>query len=153
MGVPSDIAHVMHPDGRTTPAMFVEVSADCKVHDRLTVKQCQLHCTRPTYGHLQVVLIVAQDLGMKPGKVGAQCAHAAVGLYKFTVAQKTPWLSAWEVGKTLVPYVLRVTAVYPTLCLPCTSAAGFDLLEHGHGRNEGCFCKILHHDRLLSSYG
>ncbi|KAL3143382.1 ubiquitin C-terminal hydrolase Ubp14 [Trebouxia sp. C0009 RCD-2024] len=73
MGVPSDIPHVLHPDGRSTPAMFVEVTADCKV-----------------------VLIVAQDLRMSPGKVGAQCAHAAVGLYKLTVAQKAPWLGAWE---------------------------------------------------------
>lgn len=31
MGVPSDISHVLHPDGRSTPAMFVEVTADCKV--------------------------------------------------------------------------------------------------------------------------
>ncbi len=31
MGVPSDVSHVMHPDGHRTPAMFVEVSADCKV--------------------------------------------------------------------------------------------------------------------------
>ncbi|KAL3133837.1 hypothetical protein ABBQ32_008308 [Trebouxia sp. C0010 RCD-2024] len=73
MGVPSDISHILHPDGRSTPAMFVEVTADCKV-----------------------VLIVAQDLGMSPGKVGAQCAHAAVGLYKLTVALKAPWLGAWE---------------------------------------------------------
>ena len=50
---------------------------------------------------LQVVLIVAQDLGMSPGKIGAQCAHAAVGLYKLTVAQKAPWLAAWEVGTPL----------------------------------------------------
>lgn len=33
MGVPSDIAHVMHPDGQSTPAMFVQVDADCKVHN------------------------------------------------------------------------------------------------------------------------
>jgi len=31
MGMPSDMSHVLHPDGRKTPAMFVEVSADCKV--------------------------------------------------------------------------------------------------------------------------
>lgn len=55
-------------------------------------------CAKLTCGILQVVLIVAQDLGMSPGKVGAQCAHAAVGLYKLTVALKAPWLGAWEVG-------------------------------------------------------
>ena len=49
---------------------------------------------------LKVVLIVRRDLNMKPGKIGAQCAHAAVGLYKVTVAQRAPWLSAWEVCKT-----------------------------------------------------
>ena len=31
MGVPSDMSHVMHPDGLRTPAMFVDISADCKV--------------------------------------------------------------------------------------------------------------------------
>ena len=49
----------------------------------------------------QVVLIVRQDLNMKAGKIGAQCAHAAVGLYKLTVAQRAPWLSAWEVCKSI----------------------------------------------------
>ena len=68
--------------------------------------------------YLQVVLIIAQNLGMRPRKVGAQCAHAAVGLYKVTVAEKAPWLSAWEVGKTLV-YVLKSLQHYPTLCVPC----------------------------------
>ena len=129
MGVPSDIAHIMHPDGQSTPAMFVEVSADCKVRYMLTVKQCKLHLTKLTFGKLQVVLIVAQDLGMRPGKVGAQCAHAAVGLYKATVARKAPWLSAWEVGKTPV-YVLKCVQQYPTPCVPCASAAGFVLWSH-----------------------
>ena len=69
---------------------------------------------------------------MKPGKVGAQCAHAAVGLYKVTVAQKAPWVSAWEVGKTLVLHVLWITAVHPT---QCASAAGFGLFEHSHGKS------------------
>lgn len=67
------------------------------------------------YSNLQVVLIVAQDLGMRPGKIGAQCAHAAVGLYKITVAQKAPWLSAWEVGKPLVPHVCKLTVALPPL--------------------------------------
>lgn len=73
LGVPSDVSHVMHPDGQRTPAMFVEVSADCKV-----------------------VLLVVRALNMSPGKIGAQCAHAAVGLYKVTLANRAPWLSAWE---------------------------------------------------------
>lgn len=44
-----------------------------------------------------MVLVVARELGMSPGKVGAQCAHAAVGLYKRLAAQRAPWLRAWEV--------------------------------------------------------
>ncbi len=39
----------------------------------------------------QVVLVVAQNLGMSPGKLGAQCAHAAVGLYKLMVQRRLPW--------------------------------------------------------------
>lgn len=47
---------------------------------------------------MQVVLVVAQDLHMSPGKLAAQCAHAAVGLYKLMARQRIPWLAAWEVG-------------------------------------------------------
>ena len=46
---------------------------------------------------VQVVLVVAQDLHMSPGKLAAQCAHAAVGIYKLMVRQGVPWLAAWEV--------------------------------------------------------
>ena len=52
MGVPSDVAHIMHPDGQSTPAMFVEVSADCKVRLVFTVKQCKLQFTEQTYCRL-----------------------------------------------------------------------------------------------------
>lgn len=101
MGMPSDIPHVLHPDGRKTPAMFVEVSADCKVSSCHAA--CGLHSSfcwsmQHTCCHLQVVLIVMRSLHMSPGKIGAQCAHAAVGLYKVIVTNRAPWLSAWEVG-------------------------------------------------------
>lgn len=144
MGVPSDVAHIMHPDGRTTPAMFVEVSADCKVHLRSTTKHCKLHPTQLTYGNLQVVLIVAQDLGMRPGKVGAQCAHAAVGLYKVTVAQKAPWLSAWEVCKTLVPYVFRISAVLLHPTYPLCACRWFPATQNalGAGPLFAIFCPM-----------
>lgn len=41
--------------------------------------------------------MVARELGMSPGKVGAQCAHAAVGLFRQLAARRAPWLRAWEV--------------------------------------------------------
>ena len=48
MGVPSDISHVLHPDGRSTPAMFVEVTADCKVCIILgTIPYRQASCSAP----------------------------------------------------------------------------------------------------------
>ena len=47
---------------------------------------------------MQVVLVVVRALNMSAGKIGAQCAHAAVGLYKILVANRVPWLSAWEVS-------------------------------------------------------
>jgi len=101
MGMPSDMSHVLHPDGRKTPAMFVEVSADCKVSPHHAA--CGMHSSlcwsfEHTCCHLQVVLIVVRSLHMSPGKIGAQCAHAAVGLYKVIVTNRAPWLSAWEVG-------------------------------------------------------
>jgi peptidyl-tRNA hydrolase, PTH2 family len=46
---------------------------------------------------IQVVLVVARALGMSAGKVGAQCAHAAVGLYRQLAVRRAPWLRAWEV--------------------------------------------------------
>ena len=48
---------------------------------------------------MQVVLVVARALGMSAGKVGAQCAHAAVGLYRQLVVRRAPWLRAWEVSR------------------------------------------------------
>ena len=41
--------------------------------------------------------MVARALGMSAGKVGAQCAHAAVGLYRQLAVCRAPWLRAWEV--------------------------------------------------------
>ncbi|DBA75181.1 TPA: ubiquitin-specific protease ubp14, variant 4 [Trebouxia sp. C0004] len=105
MGMPSDISHVVHPDGRKTPAMFVEVSADCKVsscHAACGMHSSMCWSIEHTCWHLQVVLIVVRSLHMSPGKIGAQCAHAAVGLYKVIVTNRAPWLSAWEVGSFAV---------------------------------------------------
>lgn len=47
---------------------------------------------------MQVVLVVVRALEMSAGKACAQCAHAAVGLYKVMMAKRVPWLSAWEVN-------------------------------------------------------
>ena len=52
----------------------------------------------------QVVLVVAQSLGMSQGKIAAQCAHAILGLYRRLQHNRTPWMQAWEVGKNL-PHV------------------------------------------------
>ncbi|KAK9847454.1 hypothetical protein WJX84_008621 [Apatococcus fuscideae] len=73
LGIPTGSPLVMHPDGAETPAFVSGVGCECKV-----------------------VLVVAQDLGMSPGKLAAQCAHAAVGLYKLMAHRRVPWLAAWE---------------------------------------------------------
>eukprot|EP00891_Asterochloris_glomerata_P003698 jgi/Astpho2/3698/Aster-04887 len=49
-----------------------------------------------TIGLLQVVFVVAGDLGMSPGKLAAQVAHAAVGLHRVLLEGRYPWLPAWE---------------------------------------------------------
>lgn len=36
-------------------------------------------------GECKVVLVIPLGLNMSPGKVGAQCAHAAVGMYRVCV--------------------------------------------------------------------
>lgn len=56
----------------------------------------------------KMVLLVRRDLEMGKGKTGAQCAHAAVGLYKSLRRSKDERLKEWEaVGATKV--ALRVS--------------------------------------------
>ena len=55
--------------------------------------------------------MVARDLGMSPGKVGAQCAHAAVGLYRQLAVRRAPWLRAWEV-MALHPCCGKIASFY-----------------------------------------
>ncbi len=52
----------------------------------------------PTAAHAEakVVLCVVASLGMSAGKVAAQAAHAAVGLFRRMQDERPPWLSAWE---------------------------------------------------------
>ena len=47
---------------------------------------------------VQAVLVVAANLLMTSGKIGSQCAHAAVGLYKVMMANRVPWYPAFEVS-------------------------------------------------------
>ena len=47
---------------------------------------------------VQAVLVVNSALKMSAGKIGAQCAHAAVGLYKQMYINGVPWLPSWEVS-------------------------------------------------------
>ncbi|CAH1400792.1 unnamed protein product [Nezara viridula] len=37
---------------------------------------------REGYGNVKMVLVVRNDLGMRKGKIAAQCAHAVLGCYK-----------------------------------------------------------------------
>lgn len=43
-----------------------------------------------------MVLVVRKDLGMKQGKIAAQCAHAAVGIYAKLNRTQSDRLRAWE---------------------------------------------------------
>lgn len=44
---------------------------------------------------LKLVLVVRQDLKMGKGKIGAQCGHASVGIYRRAVKSKDPYLDPW----------------------------------------------------------
>ena len=71
------------------------LASTLQLQHQVSVTQTPPHHTT---GAVQVVLVVAQNLHMSPGKLAAQCAHAAVGLYKLMARQRIPWLAAWEVG-------------------------------------------------------
>ena len=47
---------------------------------------------------VQAVLVVDTSLKMSIGKTAAQCAHAAVGVFKGMHINAVPWLQAWEVS-------------------------------------------------------
>lgn len=46
-------------------------------------------------GSYKAVLLVNSSLKMSPGKIGAQCAHAALGLFRRLQASHAPWLDVW----------------------------------------------------------
>ena len=77
---------------------------------------------------MQAVLVVNSSLKMSAGKIGAQCAHAAVGLYKQMYINGVPWLPSWEVEDLLSPLLLpslhfpSLSAVPSCLCYRCTVA-------------------------------
>ncbi len=93
----------------------------CLRYDRTASRGC-LRCpgkhsmTRMSIPWPQVVLVVLMELRMSPGKIGAQCAHAALGLYRKLVSLRVPWLSAWEVRERGCRGRRRV-------CLPGSCAA------------------------------
>ncbi|XVE71016.1 hypothetical protein DITRI_Ditri10aG0116100 [Diplodiscus trichospermus] len=45
---------------------------------------------------LKMVLVVRQDLKMKPGKIASQCAHAATGMYADLMQSDRSLLRQWE---------------------------------------------------------
>lgn len=59
-------------------------------------------------GSTKMVLIVRADLKMGPGKMAAQCSHAAVGLYASARKNNEAMLKNWELnGQPKI--VLKVT--------------------------------------------
>ena len=79
--------------------VLLGVGVECKVH-RCSTSSLSCLCPRqwPEQAQpAQVVLIVAQHLGMGLGKTAAQCAHACLGLYKQMASSHLPQLQAWEV--------------------------------------------------------
>ena len=73
---------------------------------------------------LQAVLVVNSALKMSSGKIAAQCAHAAVGLYKNMYINGVPWLASWEVSPAYwkaaqrLAYQAAVGTVLPKQCTP-----------------------------------
>ncbi|CAH1400716.1 unnamed protein product [Nezara viridula] len=51
---------------------------------------------REGYGNVKMVLVVRNDLGMRKGKIAAQCAHAVLGCYKSASSSCPDILNEWE---------------------------------------------------------
>jgi PTH2 family peptidyl-tRNA hydrolase len=89
----------------SSPRSGGAVDADLKmcVCLRLVLTNSFLHLACNRY------LLVRDDLRMKPGKVAAQCAHAAIGAYKAALVHggATTVLRAWE-SSGAAKVVLRV---------------------------------------------
>ena len=47
-------------------------------------------------GGIKMMLIVRTDIGMTKGKIGAQCGHAALGLYQEILKNKSPIGEVWR---------------------------------------------------------
>ena len=57
----------------------------------------------PPGTEVKLMLVVREDLGMSAGKVGAQCAHAAVGIVEKLRGKKDALLDAWAAcGQTKI---------------------------------------------------
>ncbi|KAF6766188.1 PTH2-domain-containing protein [Ephemerocybe angulata] len=64
----------------------------------------------------KLALVVRMDLGMKPGKIAAQCSHATLACYKDLVTSNSRLLRHWErTGQTKV--VLRCASEEELLTL------------------------------------
>lgn len=46
--------------------------------------------------NLKMVMVVRTDLGMKKGKIAAQCSHAALGSYRIAMKNAPDILNQWE---------------------------------------------------------
>lgn len=40
-------------------------------------------------GECKIVLVIARSLNLSPGKLGSQCAHAAIGMYRVRQSQSS----------------------------------------------------------------
>lgn len=79
-----------------------------------------------THGAVKMVLVVRADLGMGRGKVGAQCAHAALAAYQLAAASRSARrvraLAAWEAcGTTKI--VLRAAGEAELLAVAAAARA------------------------------
>lgn len=67
--------------------------------------------------NLKLVLVVRSDLQMTPGKMSAQCVHAALAVVRIVEAQNPVLLAAWR------------NSGEATICLRCSSEEELNSLE------------------------
>lgn len=87
--------------------------------------------------NIKMVMVVRSDLSMSPGKIAAQCVHAALGAYRIAASSDPQTLSIWEdSGEKAVCLKCPGQAELRALCESAAQAGLINYLVRDAGRTQ-----------------